>query len=181
MRYVRHRLFWVWDFDREEKWLNEMAAKGLQLTAVGFCTYTFEEGGPGEYDIRLELLEHSPACAESAAYIRFIEETGAEYLGSVCRWAYFRKKKSEGCFDLFSDIDSRIKHLNRIMLLILLVGLCELFTGVGNSFNIYSRIRSPENLVLFVLCSSLFLLIVYGFFRILAKIRRLQKERKLHE
>ncbi len=30
-------MFLVWDFDKEEKWLNEMAAKGLALTSVGFC------------------------------------------------------------------------------------------------------------------------------------------------
>jgi hypothetical protein len=34
-------LFWVWDFDKEEKWLNEMAAKGLSLVSVGFYKYEF--------------------------------------------------------------------------------------------------------------------------------------------
>lgn len=42
MRQTIRKLFWVWDFDKEEKWLNEMAAKGLSLVAVGFCKYEFE-------------------------------------------------------------------------------------------------------------------------------------------
>lgn len=47
-----HKLFWVWQFDNEENWLNEMAAKGLALVGVGFCRYEFEECTPGEYNVR---------------------------------------------------------------------------------------------------------------------------------
>lgn len=31
MRQTIHKLFWVWEFDKEEKWLNEMAARGFAL------------------------------------------------------------------------------------------------------------------------------------------------------
>ena len=37
MRRIIKKLFFVWDFDKEEKWLNEMAAKGLCLVSTGFC------------------------------------------------------------------------------------------------------------------------------------------------
>ena len=33
--------FWVWDFVKEEIWLNEMAQSGWILDKVSFCTYTF--------------------------------------------------------------------------------------------------------------------------------------------
>lgn len=80
-----------------------MSEKGLQLVSVGFCKYVFDEGAPGEYDVRLELLENWPMHPESTRYIKFIEDTGAEYLGSVMRWAYFRKKKRKAgsiCFPI---------------------------------------------------------------------------------
>ena len=96
MRRTIRKLFWVWDFDQEEKWLNEMAAKGLRLVAVGFCRYVFEEGRPGEYHIRLELLENWPTSPEGARYIRFVEETGAEYIGSVMRW----RRADSTCFPI---------------------------------------------------------------------------------
>ena len=32
---------WVWDFDKEEEWLNEMAMNGWVLESVGLCTYNF--------------------------------------------------------------------------------------------------------------------------------------------
>lgn len=84
-----------------------MAQKGLALVSVGFCTYTFEECVPSEYSVRLELLENPPVHPKSRHYIEFLEETGAEYLGSTARWAYFRKKTGE--FKLFSDNVSRMK------------------------------------------------------------------------
>ena len=43
MRKTIRKWFWVWDFDKEERWLNEMAAQGLALVDVGFARYAFEE------------------------------------------------------------------------------------------------------------------------------------------
>ncbi len=110
MKFTVHKVFFAWDFEKEEKWLNEMAAKGMHLTDVGFCRYVFEEGTPGEYQYHLEWLPQLPTHPESLAYIRFIEETGAEHVGSLKKWVYFRKRVTEGAFDLFSDLDSRISH-----------------------------------------------------------------------
>lgn len=118
MKHVVHKVFWAWDFEKEEKWLNEMAAKGLLLTDVGFCRYVFQEGKPGEYQYHLEWLEHFPNHPESLAYIQFLEETGAEHVGSFKKWVYFRKKASEGAFNLFSDLDSRLQHFKRVTRLI---------------------------------------------------------------
>jgi hypothetical protein len=64
------------DFTKEEQWLNEMAAKGLQLISVSAPQYVFEEGMPGEYIYRLELLEKAPGSAEGRTYLSFVEEPG---------------------------------------------------------------------------------------------------------
>ena len=56
-----YKLFWVWEYDKEEKWLNEMAAQGWALSGVGFCRYTFDKVQPGEYTVRLQLLNQCPA------------------------------------------------------------------------------------------------------------------------
>ena len=125
MKQVIHKIYWIWDFEEEEKWLNEMAAKGLHLTDVGLCRYVFEEGEPGAYRYRLELLQNYPSHAESADYIAFMEETGAEYVDHVDRWVYFRKKAADGEFDLYSDINSRIDHVGRILTLIRILAVVE--------------------------------------------------------
>ena len=180
MRRTIHKWFWAWDFDKEEKWLNEMAAKGLALVAIGLCRYTFEECLPGEYNIRLELLENVPSHAESERYIKFLEETGAEYLGSITRWVYFRKKTDCGEFNLFSDNSSRIKHLNRLLRLLGVLALSELCIGFSNiSLSIGSD--RVYNISGGVVCVCLGLLIGYGFLRLNRKKRKLKKEQQLFE
>ena len=69
MRKTVHKWFWVWDFDEEEKWLNEMAAKGLALVGVGWCRYEFEDCLPGEYAVCLEFFENRCNTVENTKYI----------------------------------------------------------------------------------------------------------------
>lgn len=182
MKQIIRKLFV--DFEKEEKWLNEMADKGLILTDYNFLKYSFEEGTPGEYIYRIELLNNLPAHPESRKYIRFMEETGVECVATYIRWVYFRKKKSEGEFDLYSDYDSRIKHYVEIVkftgvayLLNLFVAFYNLFFGLytgskyGFYFNAYISIISWA-VVVFVLP----VLISY-----IRKIKRMQKEKQLYE
>ena len=115
---TKYRWFWTWDYDKEEKWLNEMSEKGLQLTKVNGIRYQFEEDAEEKYTYRIELLDNFPCSGKSRNYIEFLEETGVKVVGSYLRWIYLCKKKSEGSFELFSDLDSRINQLNRILVLL---------------------------------------------------------------
>ena len=174
------KIFWAWDFEKEEKWLNEFAKKGYALTDVGFCRYDFEPCDPGAYEYRLEFLEHFPSHKESADYIRFMEETGAEYIGSVQRWVYFRKAAQNGPFEIYSDANSKINHLKRIRMLLLClvvlefaVSLLNLSLGVADSSAFNIGVALPNLLLGF--------LILYGTFTYTRVINRPKKERFLHE
>lgn len=180
MRRTIKKWFWIWDFDKEEKWLNEMASKGLALVAVDYGKYTFDECVPGEYNIRLELLENIASHAESQQYIKFLEETGVEYVGNIIRWAYFRNKTDNGEFNLYSDGGSRIKHLNRILLLIGIVCIAITCFGVSNLFMYWAN-RGHMNLLVALLDVSVGLLMAYGFFSVFLKRKKLKREQNLFE
>lgn len=183
MKKLIHKWFWAWDFDKEEKWLNEMAAKGMCLSSVGFCRYEFEECPPAEYTIRLELLENVPTHPESEKYLSFLEETGVEYVGSLVRWVYLKKKTDQGGFELFSDNASRIAHLNRILLLMGIVGGFNLYTGISNILNPVwtGRPFYPIGISLGVLNLGLSALIAYGLWKIWRKKKELKKQQQLFE
>ncbi len=166
-RITVHKWYWVWDFEKEERWLNEMAMQGWTLASVGWCTYTFEKTEPDAYIIRLEM--HGAA---DTSYVSFMEETGAEYIGRVMRWIYFRRKSGLGPFDIFSDIDSKVGHLRNIAGLLLLLGIMNLMIGILNSFN------TPQFSWMNVLVGSL---LMYGLGRIHGKKEYLENERKLVE
>lgn len=155
--------FWAWDFEKEEAWLNEMAQSGWTLDTVGWCTYNFVKTEQGEYAIRLEAKPYDES------YLSFMSQTGAEYIGRVVQWIYFRRKTEYGEFDLFSDIDSRIAHLNRIGKILTVVGFANIAIGV-NPMNHINWIN--------LLCATL---LMYGLGRIHGKKEALEKERFLHE
>ena len=169
---TKYRWFWVWDFEKEERWLNEMAASGWALSDVGYCVYTFERTEDSEYTVRLEMHPYDDN------YIQFMEDTGAEYVGRVLQWIYFRKKSELGRFDIFSDIDSKLAHLNRIHKTILAIGMMNLIIGVMNSLvGVYSSGNSLIGMFNLLVTT----LVMYGVGRIQGKIEYLEKERKLRE
>lgn len=159
--------FWVWEFEKEEQWLNTMAQQGWLLDGVGFCTFHFIACQPGEYTVRLEMHP----CDE--AYIDFMQESGAEYIGRMVQWVYFRKPVAEGSFDLFSDIDSRISHLQRIGKMLMAAGGANLLIGIINSVNTNIGIGWIN-----LLCATL---LMYGLGRIHGKKESLECDRMLRE
>lgn len=181
MQKTVYKWFWAWEADREEEWLVDMARQGWALAGVGYAAYHFERCAPGEYMIRLELLDRLPGDPRSREYINFVESTGAEYLGNVMRWAYFRKKAAEGTFELFSDLESRIRHLERM--LCLLIPLAAAATGslLFNAVNLAGR---PDLPVLWFCVKTVLLcagLLWYGVGQIWSRRRALAAERFLRE
>ena len=167
---TKYRWFWVWDFEKEERWLNEMAANGWTLVEVGYCCYTFEKTDDNEYTVRLEMHPFDED------YISFMEQTGAEYIGRVLQWIYFRKKSELGRFDIFSDLDSRISHLSKIHKMILMFGLANLIIGIANLLS--SRSINSAVAVFNLLVATL---LMYGVGRMRGKIEYLENERQLRE
>jgi hypothetical protein len=104
-----------WDYEKEERWLNEMAAKGLALVKYTWGTYRFEQTTPGEWIYRIELLPQDASKPASREYLDFMADAGVQTVSTYMAWVYFRKPASEGPFELFSDTDSRIGHYQRVM------------------------------------------------------------------
>ena len=155
------KCFWVWQFEEEERWLNTMALEGWVLDRVGLFGYEFLRCEPGEYTVRLEMHDHDEA------YLNFMAETGAEYVGRIVKWVYFRKKAELGAFDIFSDLDSRLNHLKRIGTMLRGVGLAVLVIGLV----------PPRNPV----CLIAGAVLMYALGRIEGKKEALEKDRLLME
>lgn len=168
------------DYEKEEKWLNEMSAKGLAFINYSAFTYQFEDCEPGEYIYRIELLEHVATHIESRKYIEFMEQNGIEHRASYARWVYFRQKAENGAFDLFSDIDSRIKHYQRIDILWFTLTCAEFLIAISQ----LSLAMSQNTIANYIIAGFLFLLSFLYFslsHTIKKKIRALKKERKIRE
>ena len=180
MKHKMFKIFLLFQYEKEEKWLNEMAAKGFQLTDVGFCTYTFTAGSPGEYIYRLELLDSSPRSAMGATYISFLEETGAEFVGSISNWIYVRRDAKKGPFNLHSDLVSRLKYVAKIRNLMLCLFLCFIPITVLN-FNSLHDLDGGLSILAFVLPLIVQVLLGIGAVVTQLKASALRKEHLLRE
>jgi hypothetical protein len=171
-----------WNYEKEEKWLNDMSARGLALSDYSWCRYVFEEALKGEYIYRIELLEHRAAHPESQNYIRFLEEAGVEFVTSYMRWAYFRKKAADGPFDLYSDIDSKIAHYKKVFTFWLTLGIAELAIVLSNvSLGIKHWGNSALNMVLGVFLTVVGVLLLTVALPLRKKIKQLKKEKRIRE
>lgn len=160
------------NFEKEEVWLNKMAAQGWHLIDYVFGRYTFEKGKPGKYIYRLQFLEHHPTHIESADYLEFLEEAGVEVIASHVRWVYLRKKAEDGPFEIFSDRESRIAHYKKINMVLLPIAIVNLLFGVG----LIGHAR-PINFLNLAAGAALCIPIFNHYRRILA----LQKESQIRE
>ena len=160
-----YKAFAMWNFEKEEEWLNGMAQDGWALKKVGYCKYVFERSEPGEYIIRLEMHD------ADEQYMELMRESGAEYVGSVLQWLYFRKKAELGEFELFSDIDSRIGHLKSISWTMLIIGGGNVLIGLTNLAN-----GSAGYINLLCAC-----VVFYELGRIHGKKDELERERRIRE
>ena len=182
MRHTVYKLLWAWEYDKEENWLNEMAAKGMALVSVGLCKYIFEDSEPGEYTYKIELLGKMPYRSDSEAYIRFLEETGAEHVGSILRWIYIRKKTSDGALDLYSDIESRIRYVRRLQIFFISLLFFELGIALMNiSIGAFSYNINKVNLFLGLLLLFIAWMCGVAAYRHTKKLRMLQRENQIRE
>ncbi|OEH85072.1 hypothetical protein BHU72_05530 [Desulfuribacillus stibiiarsenatis] len=182
MKLIVRKLFI--NFEKEEKWLNQMAAKGLFLIDYSFGRYVFDKGLPGEYSYRIELLDQLPSSVESRAYLEFMESAGVECVATYFRWVYFRKSSKEGPFDLYSDYDSKIKHYKKVATFTAIAGFLNLFVALSNTHVALGSIGEGNGVVLLALTSLNWLIVVllapmiYSFIR---TIRHLKREKQLYE
>lgn len=181
MRRTVHKLFWIWQYDKEEAWLNEMAAQGLALVSVGICRYEFEESLPGEYSVALQFLKKSGMEREN--YLRFLEGTGVEDVGHLVGWVYLRRKNdgSGEPFELFSDNESKIAYLTTVIRWIIFIGALNLWNGAYNLFLYF--VLEPHNPVSLLGVINLILaaFCALGVIRLLRKRKKMQEERNLFE
>lgn len=168
MKKTIHRTFFIWDFEKEINWLNEMSRQGWQLCRAGFFVYEFEQGEPGEYQYQLQLLRKT-----DPDYLAFLEETGIQVVGRCLNWIYLKKKSDGQPFQIFSDLKDVIRHLDGVMALCGVIMAANLLPGLTNLTN--SNLHQLSWLNLAVAAVGAF-----GFCKLYLRRRELIAGRDLH-
>lgn len=163
--------------DKEEKWLNEMASKGLTLTDTSWFKYVFEDSDKGEYIYRVVMLGRLASHPESIKYLGFLEETGAEVVGTYLSWAYVRKKASYGEFEIYSDIKSMLIHYKRLKKLLSILACIQIMPIFFYVASILDGYKVPFGIVLPPII--IFISLLFTTIPIVKKIKKMKLEKKI--
>lgn len=175
------KMFFIWDWDEEERWLNEMASQGWHFVKYRFPNqYTFEQGEPGAWQYRLQALEKKIGSKESQDYLAFLRDLDIELVNSYLFWVYLRKPNDGTPFELFSDVESRLKHMRRFMMIptLCLLMLCLNLIWGASTLLSYGGFWGS---FLVTLECILAVLLVYGVTRMSVKYHELEKQKQINE
>lgn len=102
------------DFDKEEKWLNEMAQAGYQLESKGFG-YKFRLAEPDETMIKIDYRQFKKK-EDFIDYLTLFEDSGWEHITGTKNSGtqYFRKVEGNSDEDIFSDKLSKAAKYKRL-------------------------------------------------------------------
>ncbi|MCL1632830.1 DUF2812 domain-containing protein [Sporolactobacillus sp. CPB3-1] len=185
MNKVIYRMFW--DYEREEEWLNQMAAKGWALVHYFWARYEFEPCHPDAYIYRIELLSRKRTDLKSRKYLQFLKESDITPIAFYMNWVYLRKSAGGEPFQLYTDLDSRIAHYQRVKNMWLGIILAEL-AGSGINFSIgLSAVFYEVHLSGWLNIATGFLLLIGSSMlflysrRLERKIKQLEAERLIRE
>ena len=192
MRRVIHKLFWIWQLEKEHAWINELASPGYSLEHAGRLTFEFDETEPDKYIYKEIFLKGGGESAENLKYFKFLEEMGIKvvcyinYPGTC--WVYTRALKEEypDGIELYSDIDSKINYQKVMAGYLIFVIAFTLFAALLNtSIVVSSLLRNNMLMTVNLICAILMLALcvasVIAAVKAFIKIGNLKKERKIHE
>src|SRR5690625_4802509 len=109
---------WKWkffiDFEKEEKWLEEMAKRGMQLEKASFG-YTFRSAPSEKATIRIDYRMFKTQN-DFLDYCTLFEDSGWKHIAGKKNSGtqYFKKIDQDGSDDIFSDKQSKAGKYKRL-------------------------------------------------------------------
>lgn len=175
------RFFTIADWLEEETWLREQSKKGFKLCKMNPpAGYVFEKVEPEDV---IYKLEYRNATAEFDCN-QMYKDYGWEYCGTCFGWNYYRKPasqiNSENEAELYSDKESKVAMLDRIIKTRLLPLLCLFFCCVipnmTKLIRLSSRTAMLSDYILSGIFIALFIIYVYLILHCSSKLRKIKKD-----
>lgn len=163
-RLVKWRIFFVWQDEQEQRWLEEMARQGWHLVKGGI-RFVFRKGAPAEVRYRLDYRRRFPEG--KGEYVSLFQDGGWEYICEFKNWHYFRSPASANAPEIYTDAESRIEMYSQIRRVLAAVLICN--TVVIGNVAIRGRSEWIKLLILVVIC-----LLAYGVYRLGARMKQLR-------
>ncbi|QHT58832.1 DUF2812 domain-containing protein [Paenibacillus lycopersici] len=175
----RYRIWFSWQHEKEEQWINDLSRQGLQLKKAGLIHGMFERDETVRYTYRLDYQPGLGKGEKRDDYMALYRDAGWEYAGNCgAMWFYFRKPWAPDEEQLlYSDRDSLVDYYNRIRRLMVVMLFVNLMLMSVNGINLVPRITTHLwGIVLPVLAiyAFVFALLGIGIVKLGRKIKSIQ-------
>ncbi|HTP86832.1 MAG TPA: DUF2812 domain-containing protein [Bryobacteraceae bacterium] len=127
-RLVKYRFILAWQDQKEEQWLEKMAAEGWHLVSGGI-RFVFERGEPQQVRYRLDYRGSYPQGEQE--YFSLFRDSGWEHVCDYFAWHYFRSPASAAAPEIFTDSESRAAKYRGVLFVIALALFINLATLPG--------------------------------------------------
>lgn len=103
---------WFVDFDKEEKWINDMAKRGWAFWHTNGLLYRFKQCEAGEfiYQIDFDERDRSEAVGD---YVVFRTQCGDKFVHQWKSKIYWRRATSAGPFEAEGNITAKLHLTNK--------------------------------------------------------------------
>ncbi|WP_433745859.1 DUF2812 domain-containing protein [Falsibacillus pallidus] len=169
------------DDEKEEKWINEMAAQGWHLKKFSLGRFTFTKGEPGAFVYRNEFVA-GKSSMEKKDYFEFLKDSGIAIVHEFGGWVYMKKPGAEGPFELYTDTSSKIGYYKRKLNNFLILFFINALMGAINiSFLGDGSMTQYINSSVGIMNIAAALLIAVPTIKVIQRKRELNKSREFFE
>lgn len=103
---------WFVDFDKEEKWINGMAAEGWALWHTNGVIYRFKKCEPGEFIYQIDFDEER-SRKEVEDYVVFRSQCGDQFVHQWKRKLYWKRESASGPFEAENNVAAKLRLTNK--------------------------------------------------------------------
>jgi len=167
------KVIFAWQDEKEEKWLEEMAAKGWRLEAVIPYVYTFRRSQPEKVVYRLDYK--STLDKDYQEYLSLFKDAGWELLTTFAGWHYFRiNPHNDTIPEIYNSDRAKAQKYRRLLYGLMPVSVLLIYSTV----QLIDRTVHTEHLLTRLAFDSIFwivlLFFIYAILRVWLKIRKLE-------
>lgn len=167
-------VFFGWEDEKEEKWLEKLSKRGLHFVRYNLLYYVFQVGDPKEYIYKIDYK--STKNSDIDEYLNIFEDTGWEHVAEFLGWHYFRiEKEKANIQDIYTDNNSKIEKYRGYLKTLKIIAICEIPIFLNLVFNPVYEKHSGMSIVK-LLFLGLFTVFGYTIYKVSTKIRNLSDE-----
>ena len=112
MKTSRIVINWFVDFDKEEKWINEMSGKGWEFWHTNGVIYRFKHCEPAKYIYQIDFDEQKPRTGVGD-YVVFRTQCGDEFVHQWKRKIYWKREAASGPFEAENNVAAKLRLTNK--------------------------------------------------------------------